>query len=535
MKNLKYRAITGTALRLVSGAAFLAGAALLSAAALLSGCTKQLTQVNPNQQTVQTFWKTADDALEAVNSVYGSMQLDGSYMRFTHVVLNTRGDDATSNSPWNEIYNCGKFAEDVDGFAASAPFTAYYQGVFRANQVLEYVPAIPMDTALKNRILGQAYFMRGLYYFHLADIYQNVPMPLTVAQSSAGYYARQIPQDSVWLQVISDFQKAAPLLPVSYANVNGADQGDIGRATQGAALAYLGKTYLFTQQWAQAAQAFQAVMNLGVYSLVPNYHDNFTEQDENNSESIFEVQFSRSVGGTVQGWGPGDPQSDWGKYEARAITFGPRNFAYGDVQPTKQLYYDFLLEKTAAGQVDPRLYGSIFYNTPTMTVYGQSFQAVYGVADSEVFCRKYENDGFVNSEFTWQFASGINSRLMRYADVLLMYAECQNELGNTAAAYPYIQQVRNRAGLADLATVMPNMTQAQMRDQLAHERFLEFGLEGHRFDDIRRWGWLKDPTKLAWLQARDPEFTTYYPGREYMPIPLAEIQANPGVVQNTGW
>ena len=330
-----------------------------------TGCTKQLTQTNPNQQTAQTFWKTATDALNGANSVYGSLMLDGSYMRFTHVVLNTRGDDATSQSPWDEIYNCGKFAEDVDGFAASAPFTAYYQGIFRANQVLESVPPIDMDTALKDRVLGQAYFLRGLYYFHLADIYQNVPMPLTIAQSSADYYARQVSQDSVWMQVISDFTKAATLLPVSYANVTGLDANQFGRATKGAALAYLGKTFLFTNQYPAAAAQFKAVIDLGVYSLVPNYHDNFTEQDENNSESIFEVQFSRTVGGTVQGWGPGDPASDWGKYEARAITFGPRNFAYGDVQPTKALYYEFLQEPTAGGQVDPRLYATLFYNTPT--------------------------------------------------------------------------------------------------------------------------------------------------------------------------
>jgi tetratricopeptide (TPR) repeat protein len=503
---------------------------------LLGACNKKLNQVNPNEPTAQNFWKTSTDAFDAGNSVYGSLILDGSYMRFTHVILNTRGDDATSNSPWNEIFDCGKFSLDVNGFATTSAFQAYYQGVLRANQVLENVPAISMDTDLKNRVLGQAYFLRGLYFFHLASIYNNVPMPLTVAQGSNGYYVHQSPQDSVYLQAISDFQKAANLLPVSYAGVSGPDQGQVGRATKGAATAFLGKTYLFTKQYSQAAQQFLNVINMGIYSLVPNYHDNFTEQDENNAESLFEVQFSRTVGGTADGWGPGDPDPTWGKYEGRAVTFGPRNYAYGDVQPTKALYYEFLQEKTTGGAVDPRLYATMFYNTPTMSVYGHSFQAIYGVADSEVFCRKYENDGFYPDEFTpAPFESGINSRLMRYADVLLMYAECLNEQGQTAQAYPYIQQVRARVQLPDLATVKPNMTQQQMRDQLAHERFLEFGLEGHRFDDIVRWGWLKDPAKLAYLQARDPEFLSYYPGREYMPIPLAEIQSNPGVLQNPGW
>jgi tetratricopeptide (TPR) repeat protein len=500
------------------------------------GCSKQLQQTNPNQQTAQTFWKTSADAFNAGNSVYGSLILDGSYMRFTHVILNTRGDDATSNSPWDQIYNCGKFALNVNGFAAQAPFTCYYQGVFRANQVIENVPKISMDTALKNRILGQAYFLRGLYFFHLASIYRNVPVPLTVAQSSAGYYVHQSPQDSVYGQCMADFQQAASLLPVTYANVTGPDQGQAGRATKGAAMAFLGKTYLFKKMYSQAAAQFLNVINLGVYSLVPNYHDNFTEQDENNQESIFEVQFSRNVGGTADGWGPGDPDPTWGKYEARAVTFGPRSFAFCDVQPTKTLYNEFLQEKAADSSIDPRLYATMFYNTPTMTVYGQSFETTYGKNDSEIFCRKYENDGFYPNEFTpAAFQSGINYRMMRYADVLLYYAECLNELGQTAQAYPYIQQVRARAGLANLAVTKPGMTQQQMRDQLAHERFLEFGLEGRRFEDIIRWGWLQDQTKLAWLQARDPEFLTYFPGREYMPIPLVELQANPGELQNPGW
>ncbi len=138
-------------------------------------------------------------------------------------------------------------------------------------------------------------------------------MPLTVAQSSAGYYLKQTPHDSVLLQAISDFTKAASLLPVSYAGVTGADQGQVGRDTKGAAMAFLGKTYLFLKNYQAAATQFQAVISMGIYSLVPNYHDNFTEQDENNPESIFEVQFSRNVGGTQDGWGPGDPDGTWGK------------------------------------------------------------------------------------------------------------------------------------------------------------------------------------------------------------------------------
>src|ERR1700761_1304781 len=134
----------------------LAAIAFLGVVALIvQSCSKQLNQANPNAQTAATFWKTPTDAYNAGNSVYGSLILDGSYMRMTHVILNTRGDDATSNSPWNEIYNCGKFDLDVNGFTATAPFQAFYQGVLRANEVLENVPGIDMDQGLKDRIIGQ--------------------------------------------------------------------------------------------------------------------------------------------------------------------------------------------------------------------------------------------------------------------------------------------------------------------------------------------------------------------------------------------
>jgi hypothetical protein len=329
---------------------------------------------------------------------------------------------------------------------------------------------------------------------------------------------------------------AADMLPVSYNGITGPDADQKGRATKGAALAYLGKAQLFTRDFAAAKTTFESVINLGVYSLVPNYRDNFTTVNENNSESLFEVQFSRDAGGVDLGWG-GIPSASWGNTSARAITYGARQFGFTDVQPTWALFNEFQQEQTAGGAVDPRLDATILYNKPGAMLYGQSFATVYAnnAADlNDLFCRKYQNsDGDFVNEYDWR--SGINERLMRYADVLLMYAECLNETGNTTGAYPYIQQVRGRVGLADLATVHPGLTQAQMREQIAHERFLEFALEGHRADDIRRWGWYEDPVKLAWLKSRDSEFNTYIPGREFFPIPQLEMDTNQGTVQNTGY
>ena len=325
------------------------------------------------------------------------------------------------------------------------------------------------------------------------------------------------------------------MLPVNYDNVSGPDAGQKGRATKGAALSYLGKAYLFNHNYEEAKAYFKQVIDLNEYSLVDDYRDNFTLENENNSESIFEVQFSREAGGVDLGWG-GAPASAWGKTSARAITYAPRGFGWTDVQPTQTLFEEFLKEKTVDGKTDPRLNATIAWNDPEgYMLYGQDFATYYANNPADLnalFVNKYENsDGSRTDEFDWR--SGINERIMRYADVLLMYAETLNETGDTEGAYDYVQMVRDRVNLPDLRTVKPNMTQQEMFDQIAHERFLELALEGHRFDDIRRWGWLN--TRLDWLIQRDPEFQTYQEGREYFPIPQLEVDNNPGTEQNPGY
>jgi len=509
---------------------------LAAIAAVMSGCVtdEDLVQVDPNFDSELSFWKTDEDAVKGLSAAYSALLADGTYMRSTPLLLDLKGDDTRSNSPWVSMANVGRFNTSVSDPAIYAwAYEMYYQGIYRCNQVLTKVPDMDIDADLKQRIVGQAHFLRGLYFFHAVNMFKNVPIPLSLDELKHP----QKTEAEGWAQVKADFQMAADMLPVSYNGLsNPLDQNLSGRATKGAALAYLGKAQLFTRDFASAKATFESVINLGVYSLVSNYRDNFTTANENNSESIFEVQFSREAGGVVLGWG-GIPATDWGKASARAITYGPRQFGFTDVQPTWTLFNEFQQEPTASGDVDPRLDATIFYNKPGTMLYGQSFATVYANNASDLndlYCRKYQNsDGDFANEMDWR--SGINERLMRYADVLMMYAECLNETGDTAGAYAYIQMVRGRVGLANLATVHPNMTQAQMREQIGHERMLEFALEGHRSDDIRRWGWLQDATKLAWLKSRDAEFNTYAPGREYFPIPQLEMDTNQGTVQNTGY
>ncbi|WP_394775840.1 RagB/SusD family nutrient uptake outer membrane protein [Flavobacterium sp.] len=511
-------------------------AVFFSLALVTTSCVQDedLLQVDPNVETAGSFWKTDQDAIEGVNAAYSSLLTDGTYMRSTPLLLDARADDSRTNSPWASMYNVGHFNSNVaDAAIYGWAYETYYQGIYRANQVLANVPAIEFqDAALKNRILGQAHFLRGLYLFHAVNMFKSVPVPTDVSV--------KYPQKSEaegWAQVIADFKDAAELLPTSYDNISGLDKGEKGRATKGAALGYLGKAYLFTKDFANAKATFRQVIDLGVYSLVANYRDNFTTANENNSESLFEVQMSREAGDVDLGWG-GIPASGWGKTSARAITYAPRAFGWTDVQPSWALFNEFHDEKTTAGDLDPRLDATIFYNKPGgMKLYGKDFATFYAASPADlndIFCRKYQNsDGEFSDEYDWR--SGINERLLRYADILLMYAETLNETGDTPGAYTYIQMVRNRVGLPDLATAKPGMSQDQMREQLGHERFLEFPLEGHRFDDIRRWGWLQNGAKLAWLKSRDAEFNSYTPGREYYPIPQLEMDNNPGTIQNDSY
>ncbi|KOP37243.1 RagB/SusD family nutrient uptake outer membrane protein [Flavobacterium sp. WLB] len=510
-------------------------AIFFSLAVVTTSCVddEDLTQLDPNNDAVDSFWKTDQDALEGINAVYGSLLTDGTYMRSTPLLLDAKADDSRTNSPWPSMYNVGHFNSNVaDAAIYGWAFETYYQGIYRANQVLTNVPDIQFENeALKNRILGQAYFLRGLYLFHAVNMFKNVPIPLDVE-----VYHPQKSNEEGWAQVIADFKTAAELLPNSYVGVTGPDAGQKGRATKGAALGYLGKAYLFTKDFTNARTTFKQVIDLGVYSLVSNYRDNFTTANENNSESLFEVQFSRDAGGVDLGWG-GAPASGWGKTSARAITYAPRAFGWTDVQPTWALFNEFQEEKTKTGDVDPRLDATIFYNKPGTKLYGRDFAAFYASSPgdlNDLFCRKYQNsDGEFADEYDWR--SGINERLLRYADILLMYAETLNETGDTPGAYTYIQMVRNRVNLPDLSVTKPGMNQDQMREQIGHERFLEFPLEGHRFDDIRRWGWLQNPTKLAWLKTRDAEFNSYTAGREYFPIPQLEMDNNPGTKQNDSY
>lgn len=500
----------------------------------LMGCEERLELTNPNEQTVPTFWKTEAQALGGIDAVYNALIYDGTYMRMFPSAMDVRGDDLRGDSPWADLELFGRFTIPTWSGPVEWIWHHHYQIVWRANQVLINAEDIEFQNQeLKNRILGQAYFLRGLAFFNLANAFQVVPVVTGLPREQADYYSETATEEELWNQIFADFAAAKERLPVSYLEVRGPDQGQVGRATKGAAAGMLGKSLLYRQRWDEAAAQFKELIHgpLNVYSLVPNYRDNFSPLVSNNAESLFEVQFATpdEVGGTDINWA-GNPNANWRQVSAQAVTYAMDGRGFSDFLPTQGLYQAYRQERTVDGNLDPRLFATIASYEPEAgrtTAYGTEWWR----GEDEIYPRKYTNDGF-GYENEYDINSGINYRILRYADILMMYAEALNELGQTSEAYQYIQQVRDRVNLPDLATVKPNMSQEEMRDQISHERYLEFALESQRINDLIRWGWFYDEEKLAGLRQRDPDFATWTPGNEYLPIPQRELDVNPNLSPN---
>lgn len=502
-----------------------------------TGCDKKLEVSNPNSLTTADYWKTKEQAYAGCTSIYNTLIVDGSYMRSFPGLTDSRGDDFTGDSPWLDLVLTGQFIIPTTSDPVFWVWREFYLTINRANQVIHYVSqydesVLPADE--KNRILGQAYFLRGLAYYNLATTFKAVPVITSIIETKDAYYPPTATEDVLWDQIFSDLSEAEAKLPITYDNVTGLDQGQKGRATKGAAAGLLGKAYLYRKDFAKAAAQFEKFFTggplNGVYSLVADYRDNFRDINENNSESLFEIQFTEGAGTDIN-WCC-QPTSAWKQVQAISVTYGMEGAGFSDYLPTRWIYNEYKLERTVDDKLDPRLLVTIASYEPTENS-TQAYGRNWWNPITAIYPRKHTNDGVGNGKaFEGAAESGINYRILRYADILLMYAEVLNELNRTAEAYPFIQQVRNRARLRDLAIVRPNMTQAQMRDQIAHERALEFAIEGQRINDLIRWGWFYDPARLAELKSHDADFNNWTPGNEYLPIPQRELDLNRNLAPN---
>jgi hypothetical protein len=501
---------------------------VLAAAAMFGGCEEDLDILNPNEPTIEVFWQNAQDAEQGVNAIYSTSHR-GGFSRWMPMLYISRSDIGYSASPWADLANAlDRFIQPDYNFGpVTDVWVDNYVGIFRANQVIANVPNIDMDESLKQRLLGEAHFLRAMFYFHLASLWGNVPLMLD--PSTPTDLPETASREQVWAQVEEDLRFAVGALPATYP-----DARDLGRATKGAANAMLAKVYMQQNNYQAALEPLQWLVEgegAGIYELMPDYRDNFLVTTENNRESVFEWQFAENPTEFTDN----DAQTPDHNYGTSIAQFlAPRGIGWSDMQARRWVVDEFLEERTEDGERDPRLEATFLFDYthesgPDSTmVYGQSFTERFGADNQEVWFRKFLNDHWKNEE---GYRSPNNWRFIRYSDVLLMYAEALNATGATAQAYQYVDRVRQRVGLAPLSEVMPNLSQEAFLEQLKQERLLELAGEGHRWNDLVRWGDLG-----VELADRDPGFANFEAGKhELLPIPQRDLDINPNLDQNPRW
>src|SRR2546429_2221884 len=311
--------------------------------AIFAGCVN-LDLTDPNEPSSDPFWQTPGEAVAGVNAVYNALENNGTYGRWLVFATDLRSDIGMILSPWTDLSNFTKFTFTSYDFEVNqALWQDHYEGIFRANQVIAHVPAIAMDATLRDRIVGEAKFIRALLYYDLVNLYGNVPLITTPPQPTDR--PATVGPPVLWAQIEQDLTDARAALPRSYSGA------DLGRATWGAATALLGKAEMQQGKWSQADAALAEVIGSGLYDLMPNYADNFTDRFENNVESLFEVPFGdRSFlsAGTR------------GLNISRMV--GPCGPSYCDGRPTRWYVEQFLKDRTVGGRVDPRLDRTTDYN-----------------------------------------------------------------------------------------------------------------------------------------------------------------------------
>ena len=551
-------------------------ALLLGCTALVS-CEDKLDITNPNQQTTGTFGYTSQDLEECVIAAYNHIRMEGTYARVGYNIDVCRGDEVWNSSqvwylPFDDLN------VSVTDEICMWPWRDWYYTINVCNFITYRTGD---DNSVLNeqmrRIKGQALFLRALSYFNLTAYYQ---CPALITDYNAystldGLYATNNTYDEVLDQVEADFKEAMELLP----SRNEGGQWAQGRATSGAAAGYYARVLMQRHKYSEALTVLKSIINgqYGQYRLMANYGDNFREgpKYENNDESLFEVQFlDYGSQGTDDEWTPVNTSPNATQGHAIESNFGPGDCGgWADLSATPWLYELFKSERTTSGSLDPRLYWTIGTYEPEWEgfEFGNVCYTLPITADAPVVTNN-NNGGLPIAKWTnlrtglydkvvTGLHCGINLRLMRYSDVLLRAAECENEVnGPTDQAIAWINEVRSRAGLANLKKAdFP--TADALFEQIANvERPKEFGCEYGRGLDLIRWGFFYDADRLQQIKEHntfrrtndktrvkesvsyteigvDPEvkssYDSYQEGHEFLPIYQGTLNDNPNLHGNS--
>ncbi|MRX40274.1 RagB/SusD family nutrient uptake outer membrane protein [Flavobacterium sp. LC2016-23] len=480
---------------------------VLSAIFAINSCdTKDLELTNPNALSPETFFKTKNQVESAVNAAYANLQTRGLYARHLFFAL----DNMSQENKGNPQLEGNKTPFLNFSFDASSDIIQYYWetcflGISKANFVLDNeakiqaLPSSVLTQAEKNKYLGEAHFLRAYYYFLLLPRFGD--LPIYTSQTITG--AARSPKEEVYKLITDDFDFASKNL--FSKTTNATLQQNIGRATKEAAFAYLGKVLLYQKKYDEALAAFN---NVTGFTLESNFYNNFMDETEHGPESIFEIEYDENLG-VGDKWGSDTAGDGVAESTLRGQEYG--NLGWYNVYPS-----DDLLDEYEPG--DKRFADTFYvpgskYNNGANTMTAANFSSSEGLRRAG--WKKYQNYYKRTDE---NLDSSINFKVMRYSDVLLMKAECENQRagGSQTAAIAYIKEVRDRAGL--VTAIAP--TKEAVFTAIVHERKVELAGEQVRFDDIIRWG----------IAATELQGTGFKVGKsELWPIPNRETSSNPNI------
>ena len=462
------------------------------------GCKKDLLESTPyGQSTSSTFWRNATDATSASNALYSLLGTEYNFAD-TEQTWDICSDDQWRAGDHGEDQAIEEFTFDASNSQLGYSWSLKYEVISRANAIIINVPKITMDKALQDRILGEAYFMRGLMYWQFYKIYGQVPLITEENVIANSYNVDKGTIEEVQTRIETDLIMSADLLLATN------DAANIGRATKGAAWGYLSKLYLYKEDFAKAIEYGSKVIS-GPYQLANNFGDNFEPATDNNPEMLFNIQ-------CTQGWTE-DNYCSW--------YYAPRPWdGWGFQEPTDDLVSEFETNDARLGYSIARV-GDVFTGGPG----GSTRVYTDDLNNTGHFFKKYVKwraDGSINMD--------LDVPLLRSADIYLVVAEAK--IRSAQSGDVEINAVRNRAGL-------PTVSGAAM-PELIHERRVELAGENERHADLIRWD-KANIVDIVALYAQDrgqwkrPR-TFSRPKHYYFPIPQRQIDLSNGVLkQNSNY
>lgn len=495
---------------------------LIGIVAFTASCNDSvLDKTNPNEFTPDSFYKTNDQIVSSVNAAYSSLQSLDLFCREYFFIHDMRGDDVQSGGGQLETHRAQLLngTEDPSNGVLTQVWRGWYRLIHQANQVIENVPNAPESVSadLKTRVVGEAKFLRALAYFDLVVIWGGVPLMDTYAKA-VGEDKPRASVDEVYALIISDLQDAIASLPLKSAY----GASDLGRANKEAAQNLLARVYMQTNQYSLAEPLLASIIDGGAFDGwkdIP-YIENFREENEFNAESLFEVAFTEANGGSS--W-DASGQGTSTEITFRGQEYGPN--AWRNLIPSNSLLEEYETVDNGDAKDDPRYNDSFYF-------IGDTYNKGAAVLENWGW-KKYQKIYKAPQE---DMRSGINMRVMRYAEVLLNMAEVKNALGKDSEAIDLLNEVRSRVGveMPEYPTAnYPVNSSAEVFKAIVHERRVELAGEQIRNRDILRW---RIQGKIPSII---PEPISYFaPKHALPPIPQQEINSNAVLTQadqNPGW